>query len=71
MPGLVQFDSRSDAGFGCFTALCTDALQRRHCHALWARVWLCVRRRPGCALLVCYWTLARQAGRRRYAAPTD
>ena len=29
MPGLVQFDSRSDAGFGCFTAVCTDALRWR------------------------------------------
>ena len=27
MPGLVQFDSRSDAGFGCFTAVCTNALR--------------------------------------------
>ena len=44
MPGLVQFDSRSDAGFGCFTAVCTDALQRHHCHALWPRVFDCLDR---------------------------
>ena len=44
MPGLVQFDSRTDAGFGCFTAVCTDALQRHHCHALWPRVFDCLDR---------------------------
>ena len=56
MPGLVQLTGRSDAGFGCFTAVCTDAQQRQHYHALWARA--CVRLCLAPLMLVCYSTLA-------------
>ena len=52
MPGLVQFDSRSDAGFGCFTAVCTDANSAALPRVVATRV---DRRRS--ALLVCYMTL--------------
>jgi len=45
MPGLGKFVSRSDAGFGCFTAVCTNALRWRATHV--CRVHQCSPTRLG------------------------